>query len=177
MKQQFQENAVVCFLWRGSVEWQHPTSQSPSYRGSVEWQHPNSQSPSYRENVSRFKIAGVTPNAIFTTFGTQRFSPFLAPKRRSTWTSLQIRDGARLSGTATTRFPVTRNLCLCVKLEETRRTCWELHWRFMELHCIYFCYKSFHIMLPVFIWLTLLLRRMLHILFTYSCTQPADGLT
>jgi hypothetical protein len=41
--------------------------------------------PVVPETDSGFKIGSVTPSAIFTRFGTERFSPLLAPKRRSMW--------------------------------------------------------------------------------------------
>jgi hypothetical protein len=47
---------------------------------SEAWQRPASCSPSYRETDSGFKIGGVTPSLIYTTFGTERFSPLLVPK-------------------------------------------------------------------------------------------------
>ena len=53
-----------------------------------------------------FEPPCITPSAIFTRFGTQRFSPLLSPKRRFTWTSLHIGwggkgEGAWPAGTAT----------------------------------------------------------------------------
>jgi len=58
------------------------------------------------KQINVFIIAAITPSAIFTRFGTQRFSPLLTPKRRSTWTLLHIGwggkgGGAWLAGTAT----------------------------------------------------------------------------
>jgi hypothetical protein len=71
LSQQFKQNAVACCLLACVCSM-------------------TSYNLSYRVTDSGFKIGGVTPSAIFTRFGTERFSPLLAPKRCSTWMSLQI---------------------------------------------------------------------------------------
>ena len=45
---------------------------------------------SYRETDLGFKTGDVTPPAIFTRPGPNRFSPFLVSRRSTTWTQLQI---------------------------------------------------------------------------------------
>jgi hypothetical protein len=51
-------------------------------------QHDNAQLHTARHTM---KHGGVTPSAIFTRFGTQKFSPPLALKTHTVWTSLQVR--------------------------------------------------------------------------------------
>jgi hypothetical protein len=127
---------------------------------SAAWQRLTSYSPSYRETDSGFNTGGVTPSAIFTGFCIQWFSPLLVPTRRSTWMSLQIGwrgkgRGAWLAGTETERLLLSGNSCLSGTLEEVCRTWCGLHWTFMSVYHIWFCYKSLCLIFPVFVWMTL----------------------
>ena len=107
------------------------------WRVSAAWQRPTSFCPSYRETDSQFEAGGVTPFAIFTRFGNQRFSPLFASEGHSTWMSPQTAWGGKiggtwLAGTATRRLLLPRNLCLSGTLEEVCRTWWGLHWRLLR---------------------------------------------
>jgi ABC-type multidrug transport system permease subunit len=74
LKEKFQQNTVVCFLLACVSSVTTPTSYSLSYL----------------ETDLGFKTGGVILSAIFTRYGFQLLSPLSAPKRPSTWMSLQI---------------------------------------------------------------------------------------
>jgi hypothetical protein len=111
LSQQIEENAAVCCLLASVCSLTTPELIQPSYR----------------KTDTGFKIGGVTTSAIFSRSGTQRFSPLLAPERRSTSTSLPIGWGGRgggawVAGTATERLLLPTNLCRGFTRHRPRRT-------------------------------------------------------
>jgi hypothetical protein len=102
--------------------------------------------PPYRETDSGFKTRCVILAATFTRFGTQRYSPLLDPKSRSTWKSLQvIWRGKEAVHDCVSQQPK----CFCGSIYgwlESWTRCvervGELHWRSVSLYCAYVCDKS-----------------------------------